>query len=83
MFLLGPAKTQMRLSGAQSHLSVRWPQVPHCLFCHCVAQLSLVVRKPVFGNSDQVTHKPGCTTTQDGKKLEISDVGSRGIVLSV
>ena len=27
---------------------------------------SLVVRKPVFGVSDQVRHKPGCTTTQDG-----------------
>ena len=29
-------------------------------------QLSLVVRKPVFGVSDQVRHKPGCTTSQDG-----------------
>ena len=28
--------------------------------------LSLVVRKPVFGVSDQVRHKPGCTTTEDG-----------------
>ena len=28
--------------------------------------MSLVVRKPVFGVSDQVRHKPGCTTTQDG-----------------
>ena len=26
--------------------------------------LSLVVRKLVFGVSDQVTHKPGCTITQ-------------------
>ena len=29
-------------------------------------QMSLVVRKPVFGVSDQVPHKPGSTTTQDG-----------------
>ena len=29
-------------------------------------QLSLVVRKPVFGVSDQVPHKPGCTATEDG-----------------
>ena len=29
-------------------------------------KMSLVVRKPVFGVSDQVPHKPGCTTTQDG-----------------
>ena len=28
--------------------------------------LSLVVRKPVFGVSDQVPHKPGCTFTEDG-----------------
>ena len=30
--------------------------------------------------SDQILHK--CTTTDDGERLEISDVGSRGIVLS-
>ena len=36
--------------------------------------------KPVFGDSDQVRHKPGCTATKDGQRLEISDSGSRGIV---
>ena len=41
--------------------------------------LSLVARKPVFGVSDQVRHKLGCATTEDGYKPEISD----GIVLSV
>ena len=45
--------------------------------------LSLVVRKPVFGVFDQVRHKPGCTVIEDGQRLEISDLGSRGIVLSV
>ena len=45
--------------------------------------ISLVVRKPVFGVSDQVPHKPGCTVTEDGWRLEILDLGSRGIVLSV
>ena len=44
------------------------PQVPandsHLVeVCHNV---SLVVRKPVFGVSDQVRHKPGCTVTEDG-----------------
>ena len=39
--------------------------------------------KTVLGVSDQAPHKPGCTTTQDGLKLEISDLESRGIVLSV
>ena len=28
--------------------------------------VSLVVRKPDFGVSDQVPHKPGCTATEDG-----------------
>ena len=40
--------------------------------CDCVLKyLSLVVRKPVFGVSDQVPHKPGCTATEDGYRLEI------------
>ena len=30
------------------------------------SQMSLVVRKPVFGVSDQVRHKSGCTATEDG-----------------
>ena len=33
--------------------------------------------------SDLVRHKPGCAVTEDDKRLEISDLGSRGIVLSV
>ena len=37
--------------------------------------------KPVFRVFDQVRHKPGCTVTTDGKRLEISDFGRRGIVL--
>ena len=28
--------------------------------------MSLVLRKPVFGVSDQVRHKPGCTAIEDG-----------------
>ena len=27
--------------------------------------MSLVVRKPVFGDFDLVPHKPGCTATED------------------
>ena len=33
--------------------------------------------------SDQVRHKPGCTVTEDGLRLEILDLESKGIVLSV
>ena len=30
--------------------------------------------------SDLVRHKPGCTASEDGKRLEISNLESRGIV---
>ena len=33
--------------------------------------------------SDLVRHKPGCTATEDGQRLEISDLESRGIILSM
>ena len=49
---------------------------------HHDVDMSRDVRKPVFGVSDQVRHKPGCTATEDGWRLEISDLESRGIVLS-
>ena len=39
--------------------------------------------KPVFGFSDQVWHKPGCTATEDSLRFEMSDLGRRGNVLSV
>ena len=31
---------------------------------------------PVFEVFNQVQHKPGCKTTEDGKRLEILDLGS-------
>ena len=45
--------------------------------------MSLVVRKPVFGVSDKVRHKLDCTATEDGYRVEISDLGSKGIILSM
>ena len=33
--------------------------------------------------SDLVRHKPGCTVTEDGLRLEILDLESKGIVLSI
>ena len=33
--------------------------------------------------SEQVRHKPSCTNTEDGYRLEILDIDSRGIVLPV
>ena len=46
-------------------------------------KMSLLVRKPVFGVSDQVRQKPGSTATEDSLMLEILYIGSRWIVLSV
>ena len=40
------------------------------------------MRKPVFGDPDQGRLK-GCSTTQDGYRLEISNIGSRGVVLYI
>ena len=42
-----------------------------------LVSVSHIMRKPVFGVSDQVWHIPGCTTTEDGKRLETSDLGSK------
>ena len=40
-------------------------EIVHC-FCYRVhVYMSLVVRKPVFGVSDLVQHKTGCTTIED------------------
>ena len=48
-----------------------------------LGQISRVMRKPVFEVSDQARHKPGCTSTEEGKRLEISDLVRRGIVLYI
>ena len=40
--------------------------------------MSRDMTKPVF---DQVRHKPGCTATGDGYRLEILDIKSTWIVL--
>ena len=48
-----------------------------------VFNLSHVLRKPVFLVSDLVRHKPGFAVIEDGKRLEISDLERRGIVLSM
>ena len=41
------------------------------------------MRKSFFWVSDQDRHKWDCTITEDGQRLEISDLGCRGIVLSI
>ena len=46
-------------------------------------KMSRNTRKTVFGRSDLIRHIPACTVTEEGKKLEISDLGRRGMVLSM
>ena len=46
-------------------------------------EMSRDARKPVFGVSDQVRHKPVCAVSENGKKLEISDIRRSGNILSV
>ena len=41
------------------------------------------MRKPVFGSFDLVPHKLSCTVIENGLKLEILDLGSREIALSL
>ena len=45
--------------------------------------MSLITTKSVLGVSMQVQHKLGCTASGNGKRLEFSDLESRGIVLSL
>ena len=47
---------------------------------HYYFSMSCAIRKPDFGVSDQVKHKPGCTITDDGNRHEMSDLGRREIV---
>ena len=49
----------------------------------CTKNMSHFVGKPIFELSDQVQHKPICISKEDGQRLETSDLGSRGIVLSM
>ena len=57
-------------------------QARHCLVAWHI-EIEFVVRKPVSRVSDHVQHKPGCTATEDGQRLQILYLGSRGIVLSM
>ena len=41
------------------------------------------MRKPVIGGSDQVRRKVGFIATEDCYRLEMSDLGRRGIVISM
>ena len=40
---------------------------------HELNKMNLVARKPVFGFSDQVIHKPGCTITEIHRKSLVAN----------
>ena len=65
-------------------------QAGHNLTLPCALMTDFLIRiyEPVREKnnnlgSDQVRHKPGCTVTEDDYSLEILDLESRGILLSV
>ena len=72
------------------NLSVLWVQTEHLLhnfFLNRVMTTLLFSFQPQCEKTnilvfDQVRHKAGCAATEDGQRLEILDLGSRGIVLS-
>ena len=47
-----------------------------------VQHLSHLVEKPTMWFSNRVRHKPACTVTEDGYRLEILELSRGGIVLS-
>ena len=53
-----------------------------CMWFH-QAVIEPVREKTNNLGSDEVGHKPSCTSTDDGYRLEILDSESRGIVLSL
>ena len=44
------------------------------LWHRTMVKMGCVVRKSVFGVSDQVQHRRGCTATENGLRLELSDL---------
>ena len=48
-----------------------------------VKYMTSIMRKPVSEVSDQFQHKLDCTAKENGWTLEIADLESRGIILSL
>ena len=48
-----------------SFVNIRQPAIKYAVNSNIYHDLSLIVRKAVFGVSDLVRHKPGCTVTED------------------
>ena len=86
LFITDKSKTIQLVIVIQKHLSDKISnttvQTPNNFTVNTL-KMSLVLRKTVFRVSDQVRHKPGYTATEDGKRLEISDLDRRGIVVSM
>ena len=60
-----------------------YKQANSALVFRCIDNKSQVMRKPIFGVSDQVRLRRVCTATKDDQRLQISDLGRGGIVLSM
>ena len=63
-------------------LPLNWSQITNLTAPPGLTPLSQVMRKPVFGVSDQVRLKLACSATETNYSLEILDTETRGIILS-
>ena len=63
--MTGNPRLQEETPPNENHKITSYWKQKNQLFLH-QNNLSLILRKPVFGVSDQVRHKPGCTATEDG-----------------
>ena len=65
-------------------LLTKWQETHYhiCRVWVITSNMSLLMRKPVFGVCDQVRLKPACSATETSRRLEILDIETRGIILS-
>ena len=59
-----------------------WSSIMEDVLGPVICHMSLVKRKPVFGVCNKDRLKPACATTDTSWTLEISDIETRGIILS-
>ena len=48
--------------------------IPSDPMSQTMLKMSFMVRKPVFGVSDLVQHRRGCTATENGLRFELTDL---------
>ena len=85
LVLRTPVVPFSHLRTTKTHISFATAQADKLVVFHCI---DCIIFEPPHEKTnvlvfDLVRHKPGCTATEDGQRLEISDLESRVIVLSM